>query len=106
VENLPNLVLLALALALLVLVLTRGRSRAQALRQAQDSLKPGQQVMTASGLFARVVEVGPEVVVLETGPGQRSRWDRRVVVRVIPDESTEQQTANGTRDEQDETGAA
>ena len=42
------------------------------------------QVMTGSGLFARVVEVQPDAVVLETGPGQHSRWDRRAVVRVIP----------------------
>ena len=85
-EALPNLLLLALAVGLAFLVLTRGRQRQQALRQAQDSLAPGMQVMTGSGLFARVVEVEPDVVVLETAPGQRSRWIRQAIVRVVPDE--------------------
>jgi preprotein translocase subunit YajC len=87
VENLPNLLLLALAVGLAVLVLTRGRAQRQALRDTQDRLAPGMQVMTASGLFARVVEVEPDVVVLETGPGQQSRWVRQAIVRVVPDET-------------------
>ena len=95
-EALINLLLLGLALGLLVLVFTRGSSRARAVRQTQQSLKPGMQVMTGSGLFARIVEVEPEVVVLETAPGQTSRWNRQAIVRVIPDE------LDGTPDELDE----
>jgi preprotein translocase subunit YajC len=87
VEALPNLLLLGLAVGLAFLVLTRGRQQRQVLRDTQDSLTPGMQVMTGSGLFARVVEVEPDAVVLETAPGQRSRWMRQAVVRIVPDES-------------------
>jgi preprotein translocase subunit YajC len=73
VEALPNLLLLALAVGLAFLVLTRGRQQRQALRNTQDSLTPGMQVMTGSGLFARVVEVEPDAVVLETSPGRARR---------------------------------
>ena len=86
-EALPNLLLLVLAAGLAFLVLTRGRQQRQSLRQTQDSLAPGMQVMTGSGLFARVVEVEPDVVVLETAPGQRSRWVRQAIVRIVPDET-------------------
>jgi preprotein translocase subunit YajC len=98
VEALPNLLLLALALGLAVLVLTRGNAARRAVRETQESLEPGMQVMTGSGLFARVVEVETDVVVLEIAPGQHSRWDRRAVVRVVP-------PAAETRDEPDEPGA-
>jgi len=87
VEALPNLLLLVLAAGLAFLVLTRGRQQRQSLRDTQDALAPGMQVMTGSGLFARVVEVEPDAVVLETGPGQRSRWLRQAIVRVVPDET-------------------
>jgi preprotein translocase subunit YajC len=87
VEALPNLLLLALAVGLAFLVLTRGRQQRQALRDTQGSLTPGMQVMTGSGLFARVVEVEPDVVVLETAPGHQSRWLRQAIVRIVPDET-------------------
>ena len=96
-EALPNLLLLALALGLAVLVLTRGNAARRAVRETQQSLEPGMQVMTGSGLYARVVEVEPDIVVLETAPGQSSRWDRRAVVRVIAPEAV-------VRDEPDEPG--
>jgi preprotein translocase subunit YajC len=101
VDTLPNLLLLALAVGLAILVLTRGRQQRQALRQTQATLTPGMQVMTASGLFARVVAVEPDVVTLETGPGQRSRWVRQAVVRVIPDETRD----DDAPEVPDETGA-
>ena len=101
-EALPNLLLLALAVGLAFLVLTRGRQQRQALRETQDSLTPGMQVMTGSGLFARVVEVEPDAVVLETAPGQRSRWVRQAIVRVVPDETRD----DDAPDEPVEPGAA
>jgi preprotein translocase subunit YajC len=100
VEALPNLLLLALALGLAVLVLTRGNAARRAVRDTQESLKPGMQVMTGSGLFARIVEVEADAVVLETGPGQHSRWDRRAVIRVVPETTAQDET----RDEPDEPG--
>ena len=85
-DALPNLLLLVLAAGLLVLMFTRANAVRRAARETQESLTAGMQVITGSGLFARVVEVEPEVVVLETAPGQHSRWLRQAIVRVVPDE--------------------
>jgi preprotein translocase subunit YajC len=99
-----NLLLLALALGLAFLILTRGSAARRSLRETQQSLRPGMQVMTGSGLYASVVEVEPDVVVLETAPGQHSRWDRRAVIRVIPQQAPAENPGE-TRDEPDEPGA-
>jgi len=89
VEALPNLLLLVLAAGLLVLMFTRASAVRRSARETQESLTSGMQVITGSGLFARIVEVEPEVVVLETAPGQQSRWLKQAIVRVVPDEPAE-----------------
>jgi preprotein translocase subunit YajC len=77
------LIVLALTLGFLFLIQQRSSRQRRAMLQVQDSLGPGQEVQTSSGLYATVVEVEPEVVVLQTGPGQQSRWDRRAILRVV-----------------------
>jgi preprotein translocase subunit YajC len=89
VEALPNVLLLVLAAGLLILMFSRANAARRNARTTQDSLRAGMQVMTGSGLFARIVEVEPEVVVLETAPGQRSRWLKQAIARVIPDEKVQ-----------------
>src|SRR5690349_19381922 len=61
------------------------RKRQRSVEQLQASLQPGQQVVTTSGLFARVSQIDDAVVVPEIAPGQRVRWDRRAIGRVITD---------------------
>lgn len=78
-----NLILLLLLGGLLFLMFSRTRRQQREVQQTQASLTVGVEVMTASGMFATVVELDDQAVVLETGPGQRSRWDRRAVARVI-----------------------
>ena len=76
------LVLLFVFFYLLILRPARNRQRqAQAL---QRSLAVGQEVMTTSGLYGRIVTLEDEVVVLETAPGVTSRWARGAVARVVP----------------------
>jgi preprotein translocase subunit YajC len=78
-----ELILFALPVLLLVLMFTSQRKRQRTVEQLQASLQPGQQIVTTSGLFARVVELDEAVAVLETGPGQRVRWDRRAIGGVV-----------------------
>ena len=47
-------------------------------------MQPGQDVLTTSGLYARIVSIDDTVAVLETGPGQTVRWDRRAIASVVP----------------------
>jgi len=77
------LVILALPFVLLFVITSRARRAQREQLQLQYRVQAGQEVMTTSGLFARVVGVEEDVVVLETSPGQRSRWDRRAVARIL-----------------------
>lgn len=84
-----SLLLLFLMGGLLFLMFSRTRRQQREVQRTQAGLAPGAEIMTASGLFATVIEIQDQVVVLETAPGQRSRWDRRAVARIIPPTSPE-----------------
>lgn len=84
-----SLLLLLIAVGMLVLLFTRTRSQQRETAAVQAKIAPGVDVMTASGLFATVVEMEDDVVTLETAPGQRSKWDRRAIARVITDPGAE-----------------
>lgn len=86
-EQLANLLLPLLALGLLFMVINRGRRQQRAMHDVQAALAPGREVMTAAGMYGRIVEIGSDVVVLETAPGQRSRWAKQAIVKVV-DEAT------------------
>jgi len=75
--------LLLLAGVMLVVAVTRGRRQQREATSTQQRVAPGAEVMTTSGLFATVVSVEDAVVTLETAPGQRSRWDKRAVARIL-----------------------
>jgi preprotein translocase subunit YajC len=85
-EFLP-LLLIVVAGALLFTSFRRGARQNRVMLQAQAGLTPGQEVQTTSGLYATVVEVGPEIVVLETGPGQQVRWNKAAIRNVVPTEA-------------------
>jgi preprotein translocase subunit YajC len=86
--RLDSLLLLILFGGLLFLMFSRTRRQQREIQQVQANLRVGVLVMTTAGLYATVVEVDDQVVVLETAPGQRSRWDRRAVSRILPEESS------------------
>lgn len=87
--------ILFLGIAFLILFLTFQRSSKQRREQAQvqAQVTPGAEVMTASGLFATVIDVSDERVTLRTGPEQTSVWDRRAIARIVTQGSDEADTA-------------
>ena len=80
-----NLILLGFAALLLFSLISRSRRAQRSFAETQSALAPGREVVTAAGLYARVIEVHDDVVVLETAPGQRSRWARQAIGRVLPE---------------------
>ena len=68
---------------LLVFMYSGQRKRQRAFATQQASLIAGQDIVTTSGLFARLVEIGDTVAVLEIAPGQQVRWDRRAIASVV-----------------------
>jgi preprotein translocase subunit YajC len=59
------------------------RKRKAASQQLQQALKVGSSIMTTSGLYATVIAVHDDGVVLEVAPGVHSKYARQAVSRVI-----------------------
>jgi preprotein translocase subunit YajC len=66
----------------LILPQSRRRKQAAALQRA---VEPGSQVMLTSGLFATVVEIDDDTVVVQAAPGVELRYAKAAVLRVLPD---------------------
>ena len=66
------------------------RRRQQMAQQQQKTLSPGAQVRTTAGMYATVVSVDGDDVILEVAPGVEVRYMRRAVMEVIsPGEAEE-----------------
>lgn len=78
-----DLLIFALPVLLLLFMFSSQRKRQRAFTDLQSRLTPGQEVVTTSGLFATIVSLDDAVAVLQTGPGQTVRWDRRAIASVV-----------------------
>lgn len=77
------LIILAVPAVLVLAALLRSHRVYRRDLSRLERLTTGQEVITTCGLFARVVGLEDGVVVLETAPGQTSRWDARAVARIL-----------------------
>ncbi len=59
------------------------RRRQQAVQQQQKTVNPGARVRTTAGMYATVVEVDGDDVVLEVAPGVNARFLKRAIMEVI-----------------------
>ncbi|GGT23271.1 preprotein translocase subunit YajC [Nonomuraea spiralis] len=75
--------LILLVVVFYFLLIRPQRKRQQEAQQMQNSLTPGARVMTTTGLFATVVAVENEDVVLEVAPGIETRWVKAAIGRVV-----------------------
>jgi preprotein translocase subunit YajC len=75
--------LILLVVVFYFLLIRPQRKRQQEAVKMQNSLTPGTRVMTTTGLFATVVVVDNEDVVLEVAPGVETRWVKAAIGRVI-----------------------
>jgi preprotein translocase subunit YajC len=89
-------VLILLVLFLVWLFMVRPQRRRRQAQEAMiDGLKPGDEVLTAGGLFAHVVEVFEDEVTVELSPGVEARLAKRAIAAVIPeDEPAEEQAVS------------
>jgi preprotein translocase subunit YajC len=80
------------------------RRRQQAVQQQQRTVAPGAQVRTTAGMYATVVEVDGDDVVLEVAPGVEVRYLKRSIMEVITpgDEAPEDGEFDGPEDIHDE----
>ena len=59
------------------------RRRQQQVQQQQNTVSPGARVRTTAGMYATVVEVDGDDVVLEVAPGVEVRYLKRAIMEVI-----------------------
>ncbi|HQF02874.1 MAG TPA: preprotein translocase subunit YajC [Phycicoccus sp.] len=78
-----NLLLLALPLLLLGYLFWSQRRRSRELANLQDSLQVGNQVLTTSGMFAKIIAIEGDQATLEIAPGVRARFDKRAILRRV-----------------------
>lgn len=82
--ELSSLLLLAIPLVLLLWLMSTSRKQRRETAILQSSVEVGQEVMTAAGFYGTIVSIDGDIVVLESVPGQPTRWDRRAIVKVVP----------------------
>jgi preprotein translocase subunit YajC len=68
------------------------RRRQQQAQQTQREITPGVRVRTTAGMYATVVAVEDQDVILEVAPGVEARFMRRAIMDVVPEETTTSST--------------
>ena len=76
-------VLIVLFVVWLLLVRPQRRRR-QAQEAMIDRLRPGDEVLTAGGLYAHVLRVAEDEATVELSPGVEARLDKRAIAAVFP----------------------
>ena len=93
--NPSTLILIVIVIAAFYLLMIRPQARRrQQAAQKQNSVQPGARVRTTAGMYATVVAVDDDDVILEVAPGVEVRYMKRAVMEVVspgesPDEPVE-----------------
>lgn len=93
--NPSTLILIVIVIAAFYLLMIRPQARRrQQAQQRQKSVQPGARVRTTAGMYATVVAVDGDDVVLEVAPDVEVRYMKRAIMDVVspgetPDESVE-----------------
>ena len=78
----------------------RNRQRQQA--QMQKNLEPGTRVVTTSGMYATVVEVNDDGLVLEIAPGVEAQFVAQAIMRVLPEETEDDEDEDANEETEDD----
>ena len=79
---------LVVLFAILYFVMIRPqRNRQRQAQQTQREVQPGSRVRTTAGMYATVVAVEDQDVILEVAPGVEARFMRRAIMDVVPDDT-------------------
>ena len=74
------------------------RRRQQQAQQTQREITPGVRVRTTAGMYATVVAVEDQDVILEVAPGVEARFMRRAIMDVVPEETGADFTVDAPED--------
>lgn len=87
--NAGSLLILLLPLLLLAVLVLTQRRRARAMEEFQASVSVGDEVVTTSGLYGRIIASDDAVVRLEVASGVAVRLDRRAIGMRVADSSSQ-----------------
>lgn len=93
-----------LVVAFYLLIIRPARTRTQAAARLQESLAPGLEVMTTSGMFATVASIEDAAVVLEVSPGVTMRFAKAAIARIVPADDPDDDVDGVAEDPVSETG--
>src|SRR6266516_5902188 len=79
------IIILALFGLLYFVMIRPQRNRQRQAAQTQNEVMPGSRVRTTAGMYATVVSIEGDDVVLEVAPGVNVRYMRRAIMSVVPD---------------------
>ena len=83
------ILILVVVVGVYMLMIRPQRRRQQQAQQQQNTVIPGARVRTTAGMYATVVDVDGDDVVLEVAPGVEVRYMRRAIMDVVsPGEET------------------
>lgn len=77
------IIILVIGIGAMWLMSSRARKQQREQMSFRDTLAPGQEVMTGSGLFGTVVAVEGDVVTLESTPGTETRWLKAAIAKLV-----------------------
>jgi preprotein translocase subunit YajC len=77
------ILILVVVVAFYLLMIRPQQRRRQQAAQKQDTVQPGARVRTTAGMYATVVDVDGDDVVLEIAPGIEVRYMRKAVMDVV-----------------------
>lgn len=78
----PLLIILLLGAGAMFLLSNRSRKQQRQTQEFRAHLKPGDEVMTGSGLFGTVIAVDGDVITLESPSGGQTDWLRAAISKL------------------------
>jgi preprotein translocase subunit YajC len=98
------LLILVVVVAFYFLMIRPQQRRKQQAAQKQSSVAPGARVRTTAGMYATVISVEDDDVVLEVAPGVEVRYMKRAIMDVVsPGEEPEETVTDFADTESDDT---
>jgi preprotein translocase subunit YajC len=98
------ILILVVVVAFYFLMIRPQQRRKQQAAQQKNNVEPGARVRTTAGMYATVVDVDGDDVILEVAPGIEVRYMKRAIMDVVtpPETTDEDETAVDETDEADE----
>jgi preprotein translocase subunit YajC len=90
------ILILVVVVAFYLLMIRPQQRRRQQAAQKQNTVAPGARVRTTAGMYATVVDVDGDDVILEVAPGIEVRYMRRAVMDVVSEPEADDAPADET----------